>query len=591
MTKRLFFFRSFFVLVIFLVTAAITTPGFTQETDDELVSKYGVQFPITELGGCASLTKCREFCEDPVNSSACFTFAEQKGFYEPEEMQTNKQKALARVKTELSCDSEISCRNFCEQPANFQKCSTFAKRHNIGGGLADVSTLSAGVEKVKEVLGCNSVSTCKSFCEQEVNQAKCSEAAQAVGLPGGKKQVGPGGCASEATCKTFCADPNNYKICQSFITAAGGNYRGVGGCDSEEACQQYCEKNPAACKSMSQNLTSTSYNPVDMCNHSPGCYWSNNTCNCTSASTQPLGPVDPAAQCVKYSGCVWSGSGCKCSTPIYTSGDVSPEARKNSCVSGGCTWNGTTCDCANSNGPAVMCGNKGCTWMNSACQCSSYGYPSASGYSGSGTTSGGTSSGSNMSKEQQEYYCKAGGGTCDWTSGICNCKGYSSSTTTSGSYFGSSMTNKQQEAACQAGGGSCDWSSGVCNCKNYSGSTTSGSSGSTSTSTGTSTTTTTTSTNMSREQQEQGCTSCGGTCTWNGDFCNCQCGSTSNSTTASPTVTQAASPDNDPATACQQSGGYWAGGQCYPNQVQGAWSESTMWERLVDYLNRLIGQR
>ena len=42
--------------------------------------KYNITFPIEELGSCSDLASCKQYCEDPVNSTACINFAKKKGF-------------------------------------------------------------------------------------------------------------------------------------------------------------------------------------------------------------------------------------------------------------------------------------------------------------------------------------------------------------------------------------------------------------------------------------------------------------------------------------------------------------------------------
>lgn len=152
----------------------------------------------------------------------------------------------------------------------------------------------------------------------------------------------------------------------------------------------------------------------------------------------------------------------------------------------------------------------------------------------------------------------------DW--GSCSCRASSSGTPSSSytnynyssSNYTPTMSRDQQEATCRAGGGTCSWNNNVCSCQNYhaptSNTSSSCSSGyywngsycapSSTTSTPNPTPNTAPS-GMSRESQESGCRSCGGTCNWNGDFCSCQCGNTSTSTTPAPT--ESTPPPSTPA--------------------------------------------
>ncbi len=555
------------LLSIIILTGFVIGKVYAQESVEE---KYGITFPILELNNCKDINECREFCDDPVNNSTCVEFAKQKGFYNEDEINEIKEEALKQAISELGCDSESSCRNYCQQEANIEKCSEFAKRHKLRGGtVEDVDKVDI-LEKAKEILGCDSKETCVSFCKEEVNRQKCSDFAKATGLRGGEKQIGPGGCTSEETCRVFCSTPDNFKICQSYSQSAGVNFSGPGGCKSEEECKSYCGENLQVCKiRQDEREGSNRYNPPDMCNRTPSCWWAENTCNCKSSS-QSRQELDPALECTKYSGCVWSNNSCRCTTAVYTSGTYNPEEHKNSCISGGCTWTGSNCNCAGTNGPAVQCGNKGCTWMNSDCQCNADSLYSSQNGSNKETNE------NTMNKEQQEYYCKVGGGSCDWSWGYCYCKDYQNkypaptSTTTSGgstnSTTGSTNTSgsnntgttnyyntntysrEQQETTCKAGGGTCEWSNDICDCKGY-------------TSTGTSTSTS--NTGMSREQQESGCSSCGGTCSWNGDMCNCQCSTSTTTTNSQPTDTA-------------------------PQSIQGEWTRRNWFEQILDMLKNFF---
>lgn len=186
-------------------------------TGGETPQKYGITFPISELGNCSDFAACRTYCDDPAHSTECIAFAKKKGFYK-EPAQTDMTKVVTVAKTELGCDSEDSCKTFCSQEANFQKCSDFAKKAGLQGGVKNTASSNPTLAKAKEILGCTSADTCKTFCSQESNKQKCSDFAKQAGLRGGEQKVGPGGCTSEDTCKTFCSNPQNSQVCAQFRT-------------------------------------------------------------------------------------------------------------------------------------------------------------------------------------------------------------------------------------------------------------------------------------------------------------------------------------------------------------------------------------
>ena len=420
-------FCLFFFLSIFYIQAV-----FAQENPEDNVRKYNITFPVEVLGGCASIATCRTYCEDVVHAESCINFAKSKGFYKEEQLNNHQSELLEKAKGELGCDSPDSCRALCHQESNFEKCGSFAKKYNISGGHTENPTEQRFLEKAKQILGCDSPQSCKTFCEDETHRTQCTEFAKEVGLRGGEHFVGPGGCTSPETCQSFCGNPDNFQICASF-SSHGNNekFSGPGGCNSEESCRAYCEKNPQECRHTGEGVSSqVIYNKEEMCNRTPQCSWENNTCQCgfnggieeyakfcrdnpekckitttTSTGTYPTETSggDSATECVKY-GCSWNGTNCQCSQSQttntgstvqptgYSQPTSSPQSPTSSVTTdpatecgknSGCLWTGSTCQCNNSPQPTIQTSGNlggdpatecvkytGCTWTGSNCQCS-----------------------------------------------------------------------------------------------------------------------------------------------------------------------------------------------------------------------------
>lgn len=363
-----FFVFAFAALVVGIVQA--------QESPEDVAAKHGITFPIGELGGCASYSECRNFCEDPVNQSTCISFAKSKGFHKEEAIANDN--VLAAAKSQLGCDSIASCQSFCEVPANHVQCSSFAQSADVTGGYVTNPGEAQILNKAKEVLGCDSAQSCSSICSDPANHQKCSDFAHQAGLAGGERHVGPGGCTSPESCQSFCSDPNNYQLCSGFASSSGGKFSGPGGCDSESSCRSYCENNPQACGGFgTPGIQPPGYNPQDMCNKTPNCSWAGNSCACgfygeTKESQQKAGEY--AAFC--------SSNPDKC-TPGQTGGFGSSEQRgefekfcqdnpeKCKPPTGGTS---ATPDPGGYPGytpsdPATQCSRYGCTWTGSSCQC------------------------------------------------------------------------------------------------------------------------------------------------------------------------------------------------------------------------------
>ncbi len=533
------------------------------DLEEEVVkktSKYGIVFPIAELGNCANYSSCRTFCEDPVNENACVAYAKTKGFYQGEGLKAEvEQKFLIAAKRILGCNTPQSCANVCDKEENYDKCNQLAKEIGVPGGY--VEEPERVLDKVKAVLGCNDATSCKSLCDKEENRQKCSEVAQKVGLRGGEMRVGPGGCTSETTCKTFCLDPKNYQECSNF-GGGPGEFRGPGGCNSPESCLNYCKNNPQSCRSivggavdfrpigdytspeefarhcrenadkcMSPQKGSAEQKYMEFCRDNPEqCRPKTESYNyyvrCPAdyyigpgGVCTPLNKSADAYQCTTQASKYWDGSSCKDYQADKYYSD--PAA---ACARGGCAWVGGAgggCLCASYNyDPAKMCSQSGCSWANNSCQCTSAGV-----YYG----------GSTMSRDSQEATCKSGGGTCDWSSGICSCQNYRNPNYTQ-IEVKTNAPAADQNRACNQSGGYCSWDNNgtTCNCmKGISGNNNAGMS--------------------SRDQQEAGCKAGGGTCDWSNGSCYCK-GYSAPATTTNNYY--------DPAQACRNSGGTWNGSYC-----------------------------
>lgn len=242
-------FQVSLLTTLVLTAVVVTKPISAQEDPNQAAKKYGISFPIAELGSCISFQECKNFCDDPANKDQCVSFAKKKGFYKEPPREGRDQKLISAASKELGCSSEETCRAVCEKEENIDKCSSFAEKHGLGGGQRGNPGDRRILQKAKDILGCNSEASCKAVCENPANQQKCSDFAAQTGLGGGVRRVGPGGCTSEETCQAFCQ--NNPDECRKFgggpPGSADANRRGPGGCNSEESCRAYCEKNPNEC--------------------------------------------------------------------------------------------------------------------------------------------------------------------------------------------------------------------------------------------------------------------------------------------------------------------------------------------------------
>lgn len=326
-------------LIGFLFTFLMVASAHAQ-TPEETAKKYNVSFPIAELGNCASVSECRIYCEDPINQQSCTEFAQKKGFSR-QPSSAFKMSLIRAAASELGCENEDACKQFCSQEQNWEKCGAFAKKYRISGGHVEDPAKEEILVKAKEVLGCDSLDTCKGFCEVDENKEKCDEFAKVIGLRGGVEPKGPGGCTSLESCKEFCSDPENFQICSGFVSSKGVEFKGPGGCNSEDSCKAYCQENQDECsKFLKINSTQTpSARIQEKCLKTPSCSWKNDRCECVKGPKAASAfqnandkakfcrefpekcknaveqKYDPAKQC-KEKGCSWSGNSCQCADKI-----------------------------------------------------------------------------------------------------------------------------------------------------------------------------------------------------------------------------------------------------------------------------------
>ena len=305
--NRILFSRIIFVFFVLLSLFFVLTTVYAQTENlpenapyDELSD---LTFPISELGNCASAGECMSHCDDPVNNATCIDYAKTHGFYEDDPLLASADEFWKDAEDVLGCNSGESCFDFCSQDVNLEQCDLFAKDHDMPiGGFLQGPFKPEFLEIARQVLGCDSTSSCKNFCDDPANIDSCGDFAHRVGLLGGQTTIGPGGCTTPETCGNFCQDPNNFSSCSVF--APGGGFTGPGGCSDPVSCRTFCEENPLDCRSYAPGSNGV-YVPVAC---SSGQYFGPGGV-CTSEDK-----TAEAGQCAT-GGKFWNGSSCQDTAP------------------------------------------------------------------------------------------------------------------------------------------------------------------------------------------------------------------------------------------------------------------------------------
>lgn len=418
-----------FIYWFFLFTGNV----FAQSNPDELAKKYGITFPIAELGNCESYQTCKAYCDKPTSANACISFAKAKGFYKEESVSIRVPVDLSVAQKELGCSSASSCREFCDKRDNWLVCKKFAEKYGLTSqGTAFTSKKDVEVlEEAKKELGCNSPDQCWAYCEKEESFRKCAEFAQKKGLEGGDDEafevMKPAmkaklGCDSIESCTAVCNNPINLPKCMEFAKQMGfeGDDAGAG-----EPPEVWCPKISAECKwdgsvcmcsgpgtcaqtpgyrwngqyCMSESTPdSGSTSGSDWCPKiGPYCAWDGSTCTCWDECVNAGGKWDGkhceypttiqdapvGSDCNSQPGCKWTGTTCECTT---TGTEDPPEVW---CPKAGtyCKWTGTSCDCSEPG--EIWCPREGCMWSGSECRCDTNTTPSSTNSQVQGTTSRG----------------------------------------------------------------------------------------------------------------------------------------------------------------------------------------------------------
>src|SRR3989344_3669830 len=304
---RLMVFAIGMLMLLFLANKIVFSQSPSPSETPAATAEFN--FPVEELGSCADLESCTNYCEDPVNYNSCSDFAKKNGFYKDDETQYGNEEFWQETQSELGCNSTESCATYCSSPENHEKCDAFAKRSEIPGGYTDQPDKPEYLQIAQTVLGCDSLESCSTFCDSTANAQKCDEFADQVGLLGGNTTGGPDGCQTPESCNAYCSDPANFEECSAFKVGTG-NFSGPGNCNSEESCRSYCDQNPADCRSYAPGSSGVygTFNCEQGQTHGPGGL-------CTNVNLMAL-----AAACVgdaKF----WNGTSCQDTVPV----GISPE--------------------------------------------------------------------------------------------------------------------------------------------------------------------------------------------------------------------------------------------------------------------------
>ncbi len=232
-----------------------------------------IAFPIAELGNCASREECEEYCNQPANRATCQAFAEEQGLARPRGSQPHEEEQprgeepgmeLEFPIEELgNCASIDECDAFCRRPENKDKCSEYAKKTDMqeyyeedfgeesteedhqGGQPPGISF------PIAQLGNCGSMEECDLYCQQPDHQEQCIAFARQHGLNAPEQSQRPDDKSGLEERKEYCKNHPDDEACRRSREEYCKNHpedckkiAGPGGCTSKEECQRYCQQNP-----------------------------------------------------------------------------------------------------------------------------------------------------------------------------------------------------------------------------------------------------------------------------------------------------------------------------------------------------------
>ncbi len=186
---------------------------------------FDITYPIAELGNCESQSTCKVYCDEPANQDACQTFAESKGLVK----KTERPRVDEEKRGPGGCKNATECRAYCDDEANFDECMNFAEKE---GFMTKEEIARARKFRNQTGPGGCKGEACKNYCDEPGHEEECLAFAEKEGLIpkeeiararkflNASKDGGPGGCRGRQ-CENYCNDPAHRDECFEFAKKQG----------------------------------------------------------------------------------------------------------------------------------------------------------------------------------------------------------------------------------------------------------------------------------------------------------------------------------------------------------------------------------
>ena len=234
-----------------------------------------IRYPVLELGSCQNETECRSYCDNANRAKECFAFAKKYNLISEEKAKEAADKFLNVKNGPGGCNSGASCEDYCNNVDRLDECIAFAEESGYYSPeqLAEAKKFQELVKSGAQFPGnCTDRNSCEIYCNEAGHIEECLNFAEKSGfMPQAEiddarkfmalmqKGESPGGCISKEQCENYCALEGNIEECIAFAEKAGVmtaeeaemarkvGGKGPGGCRSKEQCETYCEANSEEC--------------------------------------------------------------------------------------------------------------------------------------------------------------------------------------------------------------------------------------------------------------------------------------------------------------------------------------------------------
>jgi len=231
-----------------------------------------IQFPVKELGNCASKEDCKIFCDNTKNTEACLKFAEEKNLLSPEELAMAKKFKEAGMIGPGGCRGQVECDAYCGDQDHMEECITFA----IKNGMMDQKKqeesqkVLAALKRGVKPPACSGPEACDKYCSSSAHMEECMNFGIEAGIMDEQKQgeakkvlaaikrgVKMPACNGPEECDAYCSSAEHMEECINFSVEAGmmpeqdkekaqktleAIKQGIKppACKGEQECQAYC---------------------------------------------------------------------------------------------------------------------------------------------------------------------------------------------------------------------------------------------------------------------------------------------------------------------------------------------------------------